>query len=343
MKNRLRGILLMIAFLLAGSAISQHDISKYSLSGITDPVLPLVTNRIVDTLQQDWMVLLNEIDHRHSLKVFMAVADGDSIYCDKTSDLSLAGLFAQAGQDWVLLIHGDSKMPVDAAVRGLEVQNLHGVKVLVYSWPSMMSTQNGLKNYKNSRGNVEDGMAQFRELLLLVQAYRNSHIWPEGNHLSLFMHSLGNYYLERAVKEDALQGLDEGLFDNIIINAAAVELKGHERWVEKLRIGKRVYVTNNRKDFNLSGARLFTKAGKQLGGPVEAPLASNAIYIDFSEAIGFRLPTWLSHTYFVGEMPRKYGHIKDFYTTILHGREAGLEDQYLFKPVVEGQWYSIRP
>ena len=321
---------------------AQQDISRYELSGITDPVLPLITNRMIDTVQHDWMALQNEIDHRNPLKLFIVEAEGDTLHCGRTKDVSLADLFMQAGNDWVLLIHGDSKMPVDAAVRGLEVQNLHGVKVLVYSWPSMMSTQNGLANFKNSRRNVEAGMAQFRELLLLVQKYKHSHIWPEGNSLSLFMHSLGNYYLERAVKENMLEGLDTALFDNIIINAAAVELEGHAEWVGDLDISERIYVIGNAKDFNLRGARLFTKAGKQLGGPIEPPLAPNAIYVDFTEAVGFKLPTWLSHTYFVGEIPRKSANIRNFYTTIFHGKAADLSDRGMFNHADGDQLYKIR-
>jgi hypothetical protein len=226
-------------------------------------------------------------------------------------------------------------------VRGLEVQNLHGVKVIVFSWPSKMSTQNGLKNFRNSRGNVEAGLGQFRELLLTMQKYRNSHIWPGENNLSLFMHSLGNYYLELSVKEGMLEGIEPDLFDNVIINAAAIELEGHDLWVEELNISERIYIISNAKDFNLSGARLFTSAGKQLGGPVESPLAENAIYINFTEAVGFKVPTWVSHTYFVGEMPARSNNIREFYRTIFHGEEADLSNPKVFKPRQDGLGVDI--
>jgi hypothetical protein len=337
-----RLITILILTVLSFTVFSQHDISKYKLENITDPVLPLITNRIIDTLANNWMVLKNEIDHRNSLKVFMVEAGNDSVYCEKSGYRSLSDLFSQPGNDWVLLIHGDSKAPVDAAVRGLEVQNLHGVKVLVFSWPSKMSTNNGLKNYRNSRTNVEAGLAHFRELLLTVQKYRNSYIWPEGNNLSLFMHSLGNYYLELSVKEDMLQGLDPALFDNIIINAAAIEQQDHAGWVKRIEISDRIYIISNEKDFNLRGARLFTKAGKQLGGPVEFPLARNAIYINFTEAVGFKVPTWVSHTYFVGEMPRRSNNIRNFYTTIFHGLEVDLDDTELLIERSDGLGYDIR-
>ena len=52
--------------------LSQHDLGKYKLVNIYDPVIPLITNRKIDTLQHDWKVLRNEIDHSKSLKVFIA-------------------------------------------------------------------------------------------------------------------------------------------------------------------------------------------------------------------------------------------------------------------------------
>jgi len=328
----LRCIVLILLVICTLLSFAQHDIARYELKNINNPVIPMITNRMIDSVQQGWRVLSNRIDNRNSLKVFIADARGDSIYCNRVTTLSLSYLFSQPGNDWVLLIHGDSKAPVDAAVRGLEVQNLHNVKVLVFSWPSKMSTQNGLKNFRNSKGNVRAGLAHFRELLLTMQKYRNSHIWPEENNLSLFMHSLGNYYLELSVKEGMLEGIDADLFDNVIINAAAVELEGHKAWVENVKISERIYIISNARDFNLSGARLFTSAGKQLGGPLEQPLAENAIYINFTEAVGFKLPTWVSHTYFVGEMPSKSSNIKNFYSTIFHGHEKDLNNQKMFKP-----------
>ena len=155
------------------------------------------------------------------------------------------------------------------------------------------------------------------------------------------MHSLGNYYLEQAVKEDMLGGIDSNLFDNIIINAAAVEQENHAAWVEKLNLSQRIYIISNAKDFNLRGARLFTKSGKQLGGPVEKPLAGNAVYINFTEAVGFKVPTWVSHTYFVGEMPGKSKNIREFYRTIFHGQEADLLNRDMFEVPSDGFGLNI--
>ena len=320
----------------------QHSLEKYTLPPINDPVMPLLTNRQIDTISPGHYNLLNEIDVAHSLKLFRTKIIGDSIYCRVTDENFLAELFSEPGQDWLLLIHGDSKAPVDAAVRGLEIQNTHDVKVLTFSWPSKMDTRDGLKNFSNSKGNVEAGLPHLRELLLLLQKYKHSHIWPEGNRLSLLLHSLGNYYLELGVKEEILEGLDTNLFNNIVINAAAIEQEGHAQWLERLNISKRIYITLNKGDFNLRGARLFTSAGTQLGAIVEPPLANNTTYIHFTDAVGFKLPTWLSHTYFVGKIPAESANIRQFYRTLFHGEEADLSNDALFQRREDGMGYDIR-
>lgn len=320
--------------------IGQQSLQKYKLPQIIDPVMPMLTNRLVDSLSPGHYHLKNEIDRKNSLRLFKTEIIGDSIYCSTADESFLPRLFAEPGKDWVLLIHGDSKAPVDAAVRGLEIQNTHDVKVITFSWPSRMDTRDGLKNFSNSRQNVEAGLPHLRELFLMLKRYRSSYIWPKENKLSLIMHSLGNFYLELAVKEQMLEGIDS-LFDNIIINAAAVEQEGHAGWVGKLRIARRIYITLNKGDFNLKGARTFTRAGIQLGAVVEPPLAVNADYIHFSDAVGFKLPTWLSHTYFVGEIPAGSDNIRAFYRTIFHGGEAELNNQAMFRIRDDAKGYDI--
>lgn len=320
---------------------AQHDISNYELTEIYDPQLPLITNRVINSIQPGWMCLKNEIDQNGSLKVFLVEVQNDSIFCNTADDMLLSELFMQQGNDWLLFIHGDSKTPIDAAVRGLDIQNLYDVKVIVFSWPSMLNKGNGIKNFKNSRINVEAGLIQFRELLLTMQKYKRSMIWPEGNKLSLFMHSLGNYYIELAVKENLLEGLDPDLFNNVIINAASIEEYGHEQWLEKLNISENIYVTSNAKDINLNGARVFTAMGEQLGVSPEKPIAANATYISFTKAVGFKIPPGPSHTYFLGSTLAGSENIRKFYTNIFHGNEVKLNDKSMFRLRDDGLGYDI--
>jgi hypothetical protein len=196
----------------------------------------------------------------------------------------------------------------------------------------MLAKGNGIKNFKNSRANVEAGLFQFRELLLMVQKYKQSRIWPEGNKLSMLMHSLGNYYVEMAVRENLLEGIDKNLFDNLIINAASIEEEGHNIWLEELDISEKIYVISNKKDINLNGARVFTSMGKQLGVSPKMPMAKNTIYIDFTKAVGFKIPPGQSHTYFLGPVASKNPNIRQFYFSVFHGDQPNLTDTELFLP-----------
>jgi hypothetical protein len=286
--------------------------------------------------------LLNFIDFKNPLKIYEYNHTADSIFCREIKEFDYYMELSEDYDDWLVFVHGDSKTFSQAAISGLDIQNLHRVKVLVFSWPSKLPDGNGSKNFSNSKRNVEAGVVQFKELLLLLQNYKKSHPCPEKPyHISLFLHSLGNYYLERLVKDSLLTDLDSNLFDNLIINAAAVNQETHANWVDRLHIQKRIYITSNKKDFNLNGARIFTKSRKQLGERLKLPLSSGAIYINFTKAIGLTIPTGNSHTYFIGKMTNKSGNVKEFYTDIFHGRTVNLSDSTRFIKRNDGLGYNI--
>ena len=143
------------------------------------------------------------------------------------------------------------------------------------------------------------------------------------------------------VKQKRALKHQEVLFDNLIINAAAVNQEGHKDWVEQLNFQNNIYITNNRQDFNLKGVRIFTKDGKQLGEVIEAPAAKNADYIQFTEAVGFRTPTGTTHTYFIGEVANESNNIKQFYKELFHGEKIDLSDTNRFIKREDGIGYDI--
>jgi hypothetical protein len=97
----------------------------------------------------------------------------------------------------------------------------------------------------------------------------------------------------------------------VVVNAA-VNQKNHNLWAEQLIFQKRLCITCSRQDFNLKGVRILTKDGKQLGEKIKEPLATNAQYVNFSKAAGFRFPTGTTHIYFIGEVPDKSINVKSF-------------------------------
>jgi hypothetical protein len=335
-------LLYCLTILFPGVILCQSSKSTHVPVTFSDPSLPVVTNRLNDTLSDDCQMLLNDVDFNKPLKIYEYYHTAESIYCNEIKILDDCRALSEDNNDWLVFVHGDSKTFSTAAISGLEIQNLHHVKVLVFSWPSKNEKGHGLKNFKNSKINAAAGVVKFKELLLLIQEYKNRHQWPENPfHLSLFFHSLGNYYLERLVKDSLLADLDSNLFDNLIINAAAVNQEAHADWVDKLHIQKRIYITSNKHDFSLNGLRLFSNSGQQLGERLKLPLSSGANYINFTKAIGFTMPTSDSHTYFTGRMPNNSENIKDFYTDLFHGRAVNLADSTKFIRRNDGLGYNI--
>jgi len=244
--------------------------------------------------------------------------------------------------DWLLFVHGDSKTYEESVMRGFDIKHLHNIDVIVFSWPSKDPNLKGVKNFKNSKNNVIVSMNHFTELLSFMDSLKNDNVDSNINvKLSMFIHSLGNSFVENLFALNSAYNNFNNIFDNVVLNSAAVNQKMHKNWVEKLNIQERVYITSNRSDFNLKGVRIFTKDGKQLGEKVKAPTADNACYINFSKAVGFRFPTGTTHTYFIGEISEKSKNIREFYYEILHGNQIDFSDTTKFSKRKDSIGYDI--
>jgi len=119
--------------------------------------------------------------------------------------------------------------------------------------------------------------------------------------------------------------MKEKIFDNIIMNAAAVRSKELGEVISQIGIQERIYVLFNHIDKVLRGAHLLT-SGKMLGNVVIEPLAANVTYVDFS------CVTAMQHTYFAGyhgfeyELPA-FAH---FFNTAIKGGEVDFSDPEMF-------------
>lgn len=309
-----------------------------------DASIPVITCRMNDTLSRRCDAFLNSIDQDDPLKIYHFRYVSDSAFCSRLGSLTDLAKATGDNDEILLFVHGHYKSFTDAAISGMKIQDLYDVKVLAYSWPAMMNKSPGARNYLSSKANVEAGTAAFRELLELIRDFKAiRRLSGKEVHISLCLHSLGNYYLERMVKDTLLNGLPVDLFENIIINAAAVEQEGHSEWVDKLNIQKRIYITSNEKDFNLAGVRSFTDSGVQLGRRPELPHSDKAIYVDFTKAVGFRLQTGATHNYFTGKMALKNRKIHQFFENLFHSRDINLKDESVFRENENGTGYLFLP
>lgn len=337
--NSFAGVILLVFFiLLQSSKLGRNSIS------FSENSIPVITCRLNDTLSKGCNAFLNAVDQDNPLKMYEFRYGSDSASCTRLGSLSDLVALTKDDKEILLLVHGHYKSFSDAAISGLKVQNLYKIKVIAYSWPAQMNRSPGAKNYLSSRNNVELGAARFRDLLELMQEYKKIRETSESQvHLSLCLHSLGNYFLERIVKDSLTKGLDKDLFDNLIINAAAVNQEGHSAWIDKLNFQKRIYITSNEKDFNLAGVKSFTDSGVQLGRRPDPPHSDKAVYVDFTKAVGFRFPTGATHNYYTGKMALKNKKIHEFFDDIFHGRSVNITDEKRFLKRADGLGYELIP
>lgn len=301
-----------------------------------------ITNR-THTLDETTYHFLNEVTQDSALTYLkITFYQPDSLHIKKIAPETFLHEIAEKKEDWLLFIHGDSKTFEQAVMRGYDIQHLHKINVIVFSWPTKDPNYNGIKNFKNSKQNVLKSLNHFVSLLSFIQEFRQSNsAFSNDKKLSLFIHSLGNLYIESLVKQNRDIAYQDLIFDNVVLNAAAVNQEQHSNWIEKLSFQENIYITSNRRDFNLKGVRIFTKDGKQLGEKVKTPIAQNANYIQFTEAVGFRTPTGTTHTYFIGEVADESHIIKQFYKELFHGNKINLSDTNRFIKRQDGVGYDI--
>ena len=158
----------------------------------------------------------------------------------------------------------------------------------------------------------------------------------EDQHLSMLMHSLGNYFLTHLVVNGNIQYMHMKIFDNIIMNAAAIRSREHGDVLSRIDIQDRLYVTLNKYDKVLQGAHLLT-SGKMLGNEIIEPLATGARYVDFTGVAR------TEHTYFAGYHGFEYElpAIGYFYNTALHGEKVDFSRKGIVQPDRRRPVYSI--
>lgn len=323
-------ILILSLLFLSEIVRAQETIRIASIDQNIDKIM-VVTNRAYEIIDENELVFEPRLDADKKNTYLTAQPKNESWVYHKENRLE--NLFDQKQNytDWVIFIHGDGKTLQSSVERAREIQKLHKVNVLVYSWPSKDEDMNGIRNFKNSYQNVELSTPQLFSFLKEFSTFQASDKNPfTDQNLSLFLHSLGNYYLERLSVDGYLDQLNAKIFDNVIINAAAVEQEGHNLWVEKIRFADRIYINSNDDDMSLSGLRFLTKLGRQLGESAIEPYAKNAIYINFTKAVGFPGSMGPSHSYYFATVTDKSTNIRNYYTTILHGNEAELLNTELF-------------
>jgi len=337
--------LFAISLLIMGITVIMEAKETIYLSKTPDPrnKIAVVTNRSVINLHNDSIIFESSLDlEGHASYLTASYNESEWQYARNNS---LEDLLYQdfKHENWVIFVHGDGKDLKSAVKRAKEIEELHQVNVLAYAWPSRNPDLGAINNFKNSYANVEKATQHFSEFLSKIAQLRKTgtSAFSSGN-LSMFFHSLGNYYLENLVKNNLHDTFEAPFIDNLIINAAAVDQKDHDKWIEQLNFQKRIYINSNGKDMNLIGLRIFSSKKMQLGEDPEMPFATNASYVSFTKAVGASLPPGPSHSYFFASITAESDRIKTYYTTIINGYAIDFENEDLFYANTRYLSYSIK-
>jgi len=264
----------------------------------------------------------------------------DSIAYEKVDSLTLMQMMSERPGNWLMFVHGAGKTFQRAVWRAFDIAYYYNMNVVAYSWPSADPRDLSFKGFKHQLMKYQQSLPHFKKSFEFIRAFKE-HSMKANESLNLLLHSMGNMLLEDLVNNGELNDMPHDLFDNVILNAASVKQENHKAWVEKLKIQKRIYITMNRGDVNLKGVRVFLRQGIQLGQKLKSPPADNAIYINFTKAVGFKLPPGKSHTYFMAETADNHPEIKAFYNNIFNGKAADLSNTHRFKARKDGVGYDF--
>lgn len=214
----------------------------------------------------------------------------------------------------MIYVHGYGRTFNTILGESEKIKKFYSVPLIVFDWPSKYPDVFELKSYLYSRNNLKESCTHFAQFVKEYQDYVNSNNAQTEIYTSLIMHSMGNALLEQSIKQKLLVDLDNDLFDNIILNAAAVKKSGHRRWLKNTHISKNIYVISNYNDPTLYGVYWLTLR-KQLGRSDIKKQTKGIKYINLGHIAAGH------HDYFINkELMQNHPELKILYFKILNNK-----------------------
>lgn len=335
-------VFIILIFSLSLNTWAQEFESIIGTDNYNNPNILVVTNRLADsTTKMINPVFRNIVDSISNLKYYDVKFEDGNFIAEETTLTEFFQNSPTPLNDWLLFVHGDGKTFIRAAARGLDIQNYYKINVIVFAWPSRLPGGSMTEHFKASLRNAEKSTDNLLALIDSLKYLRKKNSeYFKNNYLSSLYHSLGNKILKLASNRIESKFGEDYIFDNQILNAAAVEQKDHKYWVEKINIQKRIFNNSNVFDLNLNGLRLITPMNYMLGERLSKPLSDSVLYFNFSKTMGLKLSPGKSHTYFLG-MPEKYPGVKQYYNEIFHGLMPDTTDASYIKKRKDEFGYDV--
>lgn len=300
-----------------------------SLECPTEDKILVITNRPLMRNAADNILLPNDIEEYRIVTYMLAWYTGIQWKLQVVNSFEEGMRQINNGDDIVVFVHGHGKSFPLAIMRTQQIKSRYKVATIVFDWPAKN------KNFNKSLARVRYCSENFYNLLLNLQQYRKTSMYP-NQHLSMFCHSLGNYFISYLVVNGNHQYLQEPIFDNLILNSAAIKEKKHNEVIERVHIANHIYINGNLNDWVLRGAGFLT-TGKMLGNFLNPPYAHNAEYYDFTSIAA------KEHTYFAGyhEFEKSHPAIFDYYNTIMHGHSYETNRDLYFTKIANAPLYIL--
>lgn len=220
-------------------------------------------------------------------------------------------------KDFVIFTEGLGKTFPAGVDRATTLLRLYYVDELFFDWPTDRPDIKPGKNIKITMQIAPKVAAAYAQFALEFQQYKLAHS-AKFKTTTLLFHSMGNLLLMHALKQNLLNDVKPGVFDEVILNAACVNQKRHKEWLDKLTFSDHIYITINSRDKNLNGAKLLFMA-HQLGEKPKRPYCAKAHYVDFSEVL-HKEHNYFLLSYVVNQKP----YLKKFYADIFKGEKPQL-------------------
>jgi len=221
-------------------------------------------------------------------------------------------------KDFVVFTEGLGKTFTSGVDRGTKLMRIYNIDELFFDWPTQRPYMKRGKNIKTTYLVSAKVAKPYAVFLEEFQNYKNTHA-SKFKTTTLFFHSMGNLILMYDLKSELFKNIKPGLADNVLLNAACVPQHKHAEWLSKLSFSKNIFVTVNKKDRNLNGARLIFFR-HQLGQKVKQPLCPNVHYINFSKVLHKEHNYYLIRT-LLAQKP----FLKQFYADMFKGKMPVLE------------------
>ncbi|WP_444917639.1 alpha/beta hydrolase [Microbulbifer sp. JMSA003] len=186
--------------------------------------------------------------------------------------------------DCVFFIHGFDKPFVDTLRQARRVEWMYGVKVILFSWPSnpggiiFEEYPDASKIALASAGALASALGKVNHYM--KKSLRSDSAGKCNIRFSLFTYSLGSRLLYSYMGGSSDSEKEE-MFDNVILCQSDVDRLCHEDWIDRISIGKRVYITINEYDKILKVSEIWN--GRERLGRASGHLYSeDALYFDFT-------------------------------------------------------------